>query len=322
MLRSGPRVRLALALVVLAAPSLAAQRDEAMNSIMLRRAEATRVGDYCSLAEEILASPDVTRRLRDASAAQADVAVICNPAYEQVSLLELTAGAPASFSEVARLHTREFVEGARRIVVATTDFRAMVGQPDVVAAVGNALGPQRKTAWQVALETWDAVANVESANGPLMRLAKYERKLGPTSPRPNGAEVVVNFLAQEALPGFKPTAVGGPGSWEFVASYAPAYVTRIDGKTTPVAAAEFGLRHYMFGDGFGKSGIAGIFSPSYWGVGALTASNLNGALIYPWRAQERSGGYFAWGSIKVGYIKRGRGSWMVSKQFQAIPFVF
>jgi hypothetical protein len=321
---SGTRVLLTLALACAVVPSLAAQRDgDRMNAISLRRAEATRVGDYCSLAEEILAPPEVIQRLGyAAAAARADVAAMCNPAYEQLSLLELTAGAPASFSEVARVHTREFAEGARSIIVAITDFRAKVGQADVASAVTNALSPQRNSAWLAASGTWQASANVESVDGPMVRLSKYERKLGPTSPRLNGAEVVVNFLAQEVLPGFKPTPLGGPGHWEFIASYAPAYVTRINKKVTPVAGAEFGLRHYMFGDGFGKSGIGGIFFPSYWSVGALTASNLNGALIYPWRAHERTGGFVAWGSIKVGYIKRGRGSWMVSKQFQAIPFVF
>jgi hypothetical protein len=189
-------------------------------------------------------------------------------------------------------------------------------------ALNAALSAPRKAAWVSTAEVWEWTADATSSDGALGRLSKYERKFGPTAPRLNGAEVVVNFLAQAALPGFRATPFGGPGHWELVASYAPAYETRINERYTPVAAAEFGLRHYMFGDSFGRSGIAGIFWPSYWGVGAITASNRNGALIWPWRAQERTGGYLAWGSIKVAYIKRGEGEWLVSKQFQAIPFVF
>ena len=293
-----------------------------MNVVARRRAESLRVGDYCSLAEEIVAAPAVAQRLGDAAAARAQVLTICSPEYEELSLLRLTAGTPASMSEVARLHTREYAEGARRITLAMSNFRALVSQPNVAPVLATSLSPQRHSAWITMSEAWAWTESDVSISGALSRLSRYERKLGPTSPRLNGAEVVVNYLAQLALPGFKPNALRGPGSWEFIASYAPAYVTRIDEKFTPIAGAEFGLRRYMYGEGFGKSGLRGIFRPSYWSVGALTTSHLNGALIYPWRGRERTGGFISWGSIKVGYVKRGEGEWMVSKQFQAIPFVF
>ncbi|HEY9228161.1 MAG TPA: hypothetical protein VIP11_16010, partial [Gemmatimonadaceae bacterium] len=310
-----------LALSCSALSSLAAQTDDGRsNAIAQRRAESIRVGDYCSLAEEIVAVPTVVQRLSDAAAARAHVRTICDPDYEGFSLLQLTAGAPAPMSAVARLGTREFVEGARRITLAMSNFRAIVGQPNVQDVVATALSPQRYSAWTTTSEAWEWTADAAALNGGLGRLSKYERKFGPTSPRLNGAEVVVNYLAQW-VPGFRSSALGGPSHWELVASYAPAYVTRFEEKITPISAAEFGFRRYLFGEGFGKTGIKGVFRPSYWSVGVLTASNLNGALIYPWRARERSGGFISWGSVKVGYIKRDRGSWMVSKQFQAIPFV-
>ena len=316
-----PCARFATLLVISLAivPRVAAQRE---NVMAMRRAEATRVGDYCGLAEEILASSIIVQRLGDAASARADALTICNADYERLSLLELTAAAPASFSEVARLHTREFVEGARRIVAAMSRFRATVSQPNVTDALATALGPQRYAAWIAVSSAWEWTADGASPDAAIKRLSKYERKLGPTSPRPNGGEVVVNSLAQNWLPGFRTSPLDGPSAWELVAAYAPAYVTRLEGRTTPISAAEFGLRHYLYGDGFGKSGLRGVFRPSYWSVGVLTAPSLNGALIYPWRGHERSGGFVAWGSIKFGYIKRERGSWMVTKQFQAIPFLF
>jgi hypothetical protein len=49
---------------------------------------------------------------------------------------------------------------------------------------------------------------------------------------------------------------------------------------------------------------------------------MNGALIWPWRGRERSGAFVSWGAIKIGYIDRDRGTWLFSRQFQALPFVF
>src|SRR5262245_56545834 len=105
--------------------------DGRMDAIARRRAEWIRVGDYCSLAEEIIAAPAVVQKLSDAAAARAHVLTICNPDYEELSLLQLTGGAPASMSAVARVGTREFVEGARRITLAMSNFKALVGQPNV-----------------------------------------------------------------------------------------------------------------------------------------------------------------------------------------------
>jgi hypothetical protein len=316
------RVWTTVALLGALPSALFAQGDERMNDMAKRRAEGIRVGDFCSLAEEIVAAPSVMAKVGDAASARLQASIVCNPEFERLSLLELTAGSPATIKEVGRVHTREFAEGAKRTAVAMSTFRAIVGQPDVIDVVASALGPQRNSAWISTSETWEWVVDAAAMNGALKRLANYERKLGPGSAKLNGAEVLVNFLAQNWVPGFRASPLGGPSPWELVASYAPAYVSYVDKKTTPVAAAEFGLRRYMFGEGFGQRGIKGIFKPSYWSVGVLTASHLNGALIYPWRGRERSGGYVSWGSLKVGYIKRDRGSVLVSKQFQAIPFVF
>src|SRR5262249_32417535 len=108
-----------LALLCVAASSVAAQdTDRIMNDLARRRAESTPVGDYCGLREEIIAAPTVMQRLADPVAARAHVATICNPEFEELSLLQLTAGAPASIDEVARVGTREFVEVARQITLA------------------------------------------------------------------------------------------------------------------------------------------------------------------------------------------------------------
>ena len=114
----------------------------------------------------------------------------------------------------------------------------------------------------------------------------------------------------------------GPSPWEVVASYTPAYVTSADGKAQPVSASELGLRHYLFGERFGASGVRGLLLPSYWSAGALTASDRNGALVWPWRGGTGTGAYVSWGAVKVGYVNGRRGEWMVSRQFQIVPFLF
>src|SRR5262245_32932724 len=206
-----------LALCCVMSSTAAAQGGERrMNDLARRRAESTRVGDYCGLAEEIIAAPTVLQRLADPVAARTHVATICNPEFEELSLLQLTAGAPASIDEVARVRTREFVEVARQITLAMSSFSAMVAQPNVVDALTAALSPPRKAAWIATAEVWEATADANSPNGALGRLSKYERKFGPTAPRLNGAEVIVNFLAQTALPGFRATPYEGPGHWELV----------------------------------------------------------------------------------------------------------
>ncbi|HZI30365.1 MAG TPA: hypothetical protein VFD64_19520, partial [Gemmatimonadaceae bacterium] len=149
-------------------------------------------------------------------------------------------------------------------------------------------------------------------------------KLGPTSAKLNLPEVLLNYSAQRWIPGFRPTPLGGPSPWEVIASYTPGYVTFAEGESgiLPVSASEFGFRFYLFGENFGKSGFAGLLMPSYFSFGVLTASDENGALVWPWRGRERSGGFVSWGAIKIGYIDRDRGTWLFSRQFQAVPFVF
>src|SRR5262249_6196867 len=171
-------------------------------------------------------------------------------------------------------------------------------------------------------ETAQGLVVERARDGAIDRLSNYERKLGPTSAKLNAAEVLLNYSAQRWIPGFKPTPLGGPSPLEIVASYAPGYITFHSGDKTPVpvSAGELGARWYLFGKHFGRSGAAGVLFPSYFAAGALVASDDNGALVWPWKDQQHVGGYVSWGAIKVGYIHRPSGSWLVSKQFQAVPF--
>ena len=319
-IRCGGAVLLAISPV-----SLHAQRSEPTpDASLMRRADSVTVGDYCRLAQRIVGDSVVLAALAsDSSSARTSAAVICNPLLSSFSLLALTGRAPAPLAAVARLNNNVDRRVQGEVFEAMEEFRADTRQPDLRPVVGTALGDANNDFVRVT-ETAHSLAVVTARDNALRRLANYERKLGPTSPKLNAPEVLLNYAAQRWIPGFRPTPSGGPSPWEVVVSYSPAYVTFGEGESTvlPVSTSEFGLRYYLFGDTFGRPGVAGILLPSYFSFGVLTASDGNGALVWPWKGRERSGGFLSWGSIKIGYIDRDRGTWLFSRQFQAVPFVF
>jgi hypothetical protein len=302
-----------------------AQRTEPTpDAALMRRADSVTVGDYCRLAQRIVADTAVLVALADdSSSARTSAAVICNPLLSSFSLLALTGRTHAPLRAVARVNNNVDRASQREIFEAMEEFRADTRRAELRPVVSTSLGDANVAFVRVS-ETAHSLAVVTARDNALTRLANYERKLGPMSPRLNFPEVLLNYAAQRWVPGFRPTPIGGPSPWEVIASYSPAYVTFDDGESglLPVSASEFGLRFYLFGDSFGKSGIAGLFLPSYFSFGVLTASDENGALVWPWKGRERSGGFVSWGSIKIGYIDRDRGTWLFSRQFQAVPFLF
>jgi hypothetical protein len=318
--------RLCAAALVAASPvALNAQRDEpAPDASLMRRADSVTVGDYCRLAQRIVADTSVLAALAgDSSSARTSATVICNPLLSSFSLLALTGRTHAPLRAVARVNNNVDRTAQVEIFEAMAEFRADTRRPELIPVVRTSLGDANQEFVNVA-ETAQALAQVTARDNALTRLANYERKLGPTSAKLNAPEVLLNYAAQRWIPGFRPTPLGGPSPWEVIASYSPAYVTFAEGESgvLPVSTSEFGLRFYLFGDTFGRSGVAGVFLPSYFSFGVLTASDENGALVWPWKGRDRSGGFVSWGAIKIGYINRDRGTWLFSRQFQAVPFVF
>jgi hypothetical protein len=308
----------------LATPIVLAAQPAEPDADLLRLADSLRVGDYCRLAGRILSDTTVVRALRnDSTSARTSAAVICNPLMSSFSLRALHGHAPAPLRAVARLNNNVDRKTHLAILSAMEDFRFRTRRDSVRQIVTASLGDDSRDFIRIA-ETAQLLDVAASRDHALRRLANYERKLGPGSPRLNGPEVLLNYAAQRWIPGFRPTPLGGPSPLEVVASYSPGYVTFEESESgvLPVSASEFGLRYYLFGDTFGKSGWAGLLFPAYFSVGLLTASDRNGALVWPWRGRERSGVFLSWGSIKVGYVDRDRGTWLFSRQFQAVPFVF
>src|SRR5205085_7436920 len=85
------------------------------------------------------------------------------------------------------------------------------------------------------------------------RLRRYEIKFGSRSVPLNWVELGLYQMAFQRLPGFGPSVTKGPGPWEPVASYSPAYATLRNEKPVGAALLELGTRHYNFWKGWGTA---------------------------------------------------------------------
>jgi hypothetical protein len=165
---------------------------------------------------------------------------------------------------------------------------------------------------------------LESIEQNLSKLRRYEKKFGPRSPRLNGLETLVNYAAQ-FLPGFGPDNQGWPGPLELIAAYDTAYLTIGGDEAVLVSTVCFGMRYYFFGDGWGKEdGLTGMLRPAYVSGGVLFAAEDDGALRWPWEEgrDPRPGGFLTWGDLKFAYVGGDESRFMLSREFQAIPWVF
>ncbi len=155
----------------------------------------------------------------------------------------------------------------------------------------------------------------------LDRLSRYKRKFGPGSVHLNGIEVGVAYLLQ-GVRGFGYSADDGPGPWEVVASYTTTYFSYAEDEPRVVSASEFGLRHYNFADGWGNGGFTGYIKPAHFSFGVVVAGEKDGPLVWPWSGESRTGGFFAWGEVKVAYLLGANPKWLVTRQFQILPLTF
>ena len=287
------------------------------------RAESLTVGDYCRAARSALASVNVVKSLGPKSAAaEISTELICSPLLNTATLLSLRGDQPASLKSVARINAGQYAELNRRTLIAMKAFFTLVRSDDMVPVTKEALDDGLNTLLIRTTETVNSLLSAAARDSALVRLANYERKLGPTSARLNIAEVLLNYGAQRFIPGFMPGTVSGPSPWEIVAAYVPTYGTIANKRAQAVSVAEFGLRHYLFGKQFGATGREGILRPTYWSAGALVVSDDNGALVWPWRDKQRVGAYISWGALKLGYVHGRNGEFLVSRQLQVIPFLF
>lgn len=318
---------LALALVpaVFVSSTLAGQAGAASPpNAVLALADVRTLGDYCKASRNVMAL-DTVKKLLGARTAevQSNVDKLCDPRVAAFTLRTLVGDKPATFTAVARRQQEAYHEVARvplRDVTVLVD-RELREDADMRRAIRTAL-PDVSTPFVEVTEVARRLFLEEAGARSLRHLANYERKLGPQAPQLNGVEVLLNYSAQRWLPGFAPSIKRGPSPLELIANYAPDYATRADSKTVAVSASEFGVRGYLFGDNWGKTGKAGILKPSYWSLGALVVSDKNAALSWPWDGRTRTGVFVGWGEVKVGYVAGRKGSVLITRQMQFIPYLF
>lgn len=204
------------------------------------------------------------------------------------------------------------VDGARQ----TLSHYGVYGR--LVSAVGEDAANQM---WEpITRMTADSLR--DALDRDLAKMRRFEKKFGPRAPRLNALEVGLNFVLQR-LPGFRPTEENGPGRLEVIAAYDAAYLTVVDDEPELISTAGFGLRCYMFGDGWGeRDGLAGVLRPAYLALGMLVAPDADGALLWPWQGDSRLGAFVTWGELKLAYVGGDEQRFMVSREFEAIPWLF
>ncbi len=168
---------------------------------------------------------------------------------------------------------------------------------------------------------FNSVRRTESLAQSLEKLARYERKYGPESARLNVAEIGLNYVAQN-IPPFAPSADGWPSPLELIASYVPSYLTVSDGRAQAWTLLEGGVRVYLFGEQWGRPGVAGLLRPAHASLGVALVNEQGGALREPWRGNSRVGAFVAWGGAKLAFVGGEGPNVFITQQVQLLPWVF
>lgn len=312
---------LALACTLVAAPLHA---QAATDNALLARADSITVGDYCSATRTVVRAPAVHTALQpDDALLDAALDRVCDPRVAALRLRELTASGAAPLAAVARLRQ----EAYRTVQAAPLDsaMQVLVGrlrQADIRPVVTASVPDSVNRAFVRATETARLLFLMSARDRTLQRLANYERKLGPSSPKLNGVEVLLNYAAQRWVPGFRGSPIGGPSPWEVVTAYVPTYATIAGSRLVPAAASEVGLRHYNFSRTWGVGGWRNLIRPPYVSIGAAVASDRPGTLTLPWEDKSRVGAFIGWGAVKLAWVPGRNGQVMITRQLQVVPFAF
>ena len=108
-----------------------------------------------------------------------------------------------------------------------------------------------------------------------------------------------------------------------MAAYAPVYLTHSDDQWRMVGAFEGGLRWYFFGEKWGSgAGRLQFLRPAYSSFGLAVTSGSDEPLRTPWDGDSRYGIFFGWGQIKAAWLPGENQQFLVTQQFQMIPWVF
>lgn len=171
----------------------------------------------------------------------------------------------------------------------------------------------------VELQTAEQTAGLEVER---TLLARFARKYGPGSAKLNGIEVLAAYALQR-MPAFGVNAKGEAGPLEPILAYAPSYFSRSGRKNRVIGVAEVGLRHYFFGERWGRQkGRLAWLKPAYASYGVALSGNSDAPMTPPWQGATRVGAFFGWGALKVAYVGGEGKRLLVTQQLQFLPWVF
>ena len=159
------------------------------------------------------------------------------------------------------------------------------------------------------------------------KLRRFFIKYGPNAPRLNAAEVLLNYVAQLAIPGFLPSPDGTPTPNELVATYRTTDLTASQTAVDPfrahvVTSGQVGLRRYTFDEGCGEGRFADLLHPCQWSLGGFLVGPSDSPLNSPWQLRHRGGFYLARGKYHVGAIFGGDRRLVFGVDQQLLPYVF
>jgi hypothetical protein len=164
-----------------------------------------------------------------------------------------------------------------------------------------------------------------AANKEILR--RFFVKYGPDAPQLNAAEVLLNYVAQLALPGFLPSVDGSPSPNELVATYRTTDLTASQTATDPfrahiVTSAQLGLRRYNFGADCGTGRFADLLRPCQQSFGGFLVGPTDTPLNSPWQLRHRGGVYWARGKYHLGAVFGGERRIVFGVDQQLLPYVF
>ena len=203
-------------------------------------------------------------------------------------------------------------------------------RPDVAAAINtikrvkNFLEPLKLASTELVAIVTDLQDADEGHASPGIsnRCACSSGMYGPGSAKLNGLEVLAAYLLQ-GTPAFGINAQGRPGPFEAVIAYVPAYFSRSDDKLRLIGVAEIGLRQDIFKNGWGfGTGRFAFIKPGYLLYGAAWAGRSDEPMQPPWEGASQVGAFFGWGSLKVAVLGGADKRFLITQQFQLVPWVF
>jgi hypothetical protein len=293
-------------------------------------ASPATLGDVLASARRAAVITDFRQRAPAASATLDSVVAVLELLHANgltvAQLADSIQASPPRLATVARWGgTGERIGARYRLVSALFALEGIVNTPVTDELIRQQVPKVTRDSLLAPVDALGAATLAASMQKNAEKLRRFEIKYGPDSPRLNGAEVLLNYVAQ-FVPLFQ-SGDAGPSPLEIVASYstADATLTQKDGKWkgSAVSDARLGVRRYQFQSGWGTGGtMARFLKPATIAAGVFVMGPRDGPLVAPWESGNRVGGFLSWGGLHLGAVGGSQGRVVIGSGKQFIPYLF